>query len=249
MKRARLAVLTLLCLAVSLGAQPPQEPAEGDHPATPRLEAPEQHPELMQQAHAEAVDPHAKFKESPSVQWLARLTGLPLKWAFWAAVIFNFAIVAAVVGYLGRKYVPGIFRRRTEGIQREMREAEKASAEANRRLSDIEARLARLDGEIAEMRAAAEKEAAAEEERIRAAAEQDKERIVTAAQQEIAMAARLARRELQAHAAELAVSLAAKRIRIDAATDQALVRHFTGQLKGSEDNGAPGAAGDGGEKA
>ena len=43
-------------------------------------------------------------------------------------------------------------------------------------------------------------------------------------------AAKSARRELTAYAADLAVGLAQKQIRIDAATDQALVRNFAGEL-------------------
>ena len=48
-----------------------------------------------------------------------------------------------------------------------MAEARKTSEEANRRLADIEARLPDLGTEIEEMRVAAEKEAAAEEARIK----------------------------------------------------------------------------------
>jgi F0F1-type ATP synthase membrane subunit b/b' len=40
----------------------------------------------------------------------------------------------------------------------------------------------------------------------------------------------VAQRELKAYAAELAVSLAEKRIKVDAATDRALVETFVGQL-------------------
>ena len=80
------------------------------------------------------------------------------------------------------------------------------------------------------MRATAEKEAAAEEARIKAAAEEDARKIVESAEQEIAAAAKLARRELTNYAANLAVSLAAKQIKVDAATDQALVRGFASEL-------------------
>ena len=48
-------------------------------------------------------------------------------------------------------------------------------------------------------------------------------------------AAKAARRELTAYAADLAVGLAQKQIRVDAATDQALVREFAGQLAASPD--------------
>jgi F-type H+-transporting ATPase subunit b len=111
-----------------------------------------------------------------------------------------------------------------------MAEAQKASEEARRKLAEIEARLMKLDDEINAMRATAEKEGAAEEARLQAAAQDDARKIVAAAEQEIASAAKAARRLLTAHAADLAVGLAQKQIRVDAATDQALVRGFSGQL-------------------
>jgi F-type H+-transporting ATPase subunit b len=111
-----------------------------------------------------------------------------------------------------------------------------ASEESRRRLADIESRLMKLDVEIGMMRDAAEKEGAAEEARIQAAAEEDARKIVTSAEQEIAAAAKAARRQLKAYAADLAVALAGKQIRVDAATDQALVRNFAGQL-GTNDSG------------
>ena len=82
------------------------------------------------------------------------------------------------------------------------------------------------------MRAQAEREAQAEEQRIRAAAEEDQRRIVNGAQTEIEALSKNARRELKAYAADLAVALAEKRIKVDAATDQQLVRCFTDQLAG-----------------
>ena len=132
--------------------------------------------------------------------------------------------------WLSKKNLPRLFRNRTASIQKAMEEARKASEDANRRLSEIEARLSKLDVEIGGMRAAAEKEAAAEEQRIKAAAEEDARKIVESAEQEIAAAAKSARRELTAYAADLAVSLAKKQIRVDAATDQALLRDFAQQL-------------------
>ena len=123
-----------------------------------------------------------------------------------------------------------MFRDRTAAIQKAMQEAQKASEEARRRLAEIESRLMKLDVEIGTMRDAAEKEGAAEEARIQAAAEEDARKIVTAAEQEIAAAAKAARRQLTAYAADLAVGLARKQIHVDAATDQALVRKFAGQL-------------------
>jgi F-type H+-transporting ATPase subunit b len=180
-------------------------------------------------------DENAEFKESASVRFLARKLGMKPISAYWIAVILNFAVVAGAIFFLSRMHLPTMFRNRTESIRKAMDEAQKASAEARQRLSDIEARLGKLDTEIAGMRSAAEKDAAAEEERIRAAAEEDKKKIVESAEQEIAAAAKTAQRDLKAFAAELAVSLAQKRITVDDATDRALVKTFADRLGSGKD--------------
>ena len=181
------------------------------------------------EAAAEAEE-HAQFRHSWMVQSVAKLTGLNLDGAYWLCLVLNFAIVAGAIGYYSKKILPGMFRNRTASIQKAMQEARKASEDANRRLAEIEARLSRLDTEIAAMRATAEKEGAAEEARIKAAAEEDGRKIVESAEQEIAAAAKLARRELTNYAANLAVSLAARQIKVDPATDQALVQEFAREL-------------------
>ena len=172
----------------------------------------------------------AQFKHSGSVKLLSRITGLSLEGAYWLAVLINFGIVAGVIVWASKKNLPAVFRNRTASIQKSIEEARKASEDANRRLSDIESRLSKLGDEIAQMRVSSEKEAAAEEERIQKAAGEDAKRIVESAEQEIAAAAKAARRELTAYAADLAVTLAAKQIHVDAPTDQALVRRFASQL-------------------
>ncbi len=176
----------------------------------------------------------AQFKNSASVQLLARLTGLDLRHAYWLAVLLNFVVIAAALGWAGWKYLPRAFRDRTASIQRAMEEARRASEDANRRLGEIESRLARLGDDIAAMKAAGEKDMAAEEARIKAAAEEDARRIVESAEQEIAAATKVARRDLTAYAADLAIGLAKKQIHMDPGTDASLVRSFSDKLTGAE---------------
>lgn len=189
---------------------------------------------------AAGEDEQAQFKHSASVQLVARLTGLSLEHAYWLCVLLNFAVIAGVVVYFSKKNLPDVFRNRTASIRKAMQEARQASEEANRRLAEIENRLSRLGAEIAGMSAAAEKEAVAEEARIKTAAEEDARKIVESAEQEIAAAAKLARRELTAYAANLAVSLAARQIKVDTATDQALVRGFAQELSPKAKTGQDG---------
>ncbi|GAC1434135.1 MAG: hypothetical protein NVS1B11_29530 [Terriglobales bacterium] len=185
---------------------------------------------------AAGEDENAQFKQSPSVKLLAKFTGLSLQHAYLLSVLLNFAIIAGAVIFALKKKLPGVFRDRTNSIQKAMADARTASEDANRRLADIESRLSKLDGEINQMRLNAEKESAAEEARIKAAAEEDAREIVEAAEQEIEAAAKNVRRELKAYAADLAVSLARKQIRVDAATDHNLVSGFAQKLP---DDGAP----------
>ena len=175
-------------------------------------------------------DQTAQFKFSPSVRWLGKVLGIGVRGAYWLAFILNFAVLALLIYLISRSRIPLMFRNRTASIRKAMEEAARASAEANRRLGEIEARLSRLDHEIAAMQQQAEKEAGSEEEKLRLAAAQDARRMVGAAEQEIAAAATMARRELRAYAAELSVALAEKRIQIDQDTDAALVRGFAEQL-------------------
>lgn len=179
---------------------------------------------------AAGEDGTTQFKRSAPVQWISRVTGLDLDDSYLLGMGTNFLIIAGVVIWISRKSLPAMFRNRTAMIQKAMEDARQASADANRRLAEIEARLAKLDVEIGEMRIAAEKEAAAEEQRIKAAAEEDARKIVDSVGQEITAAVRTARRELTAYAADLAVALAKKQIHVDAATDQSLVNHFARQL-------------------
>ena len=229
MKNRRFRFLFLLlalaaCLMMRSGVYAQSSSEEGAHAEqnAPANESPK--------AAESSGEDTEQFKHSGSVRFLSRVTGLSLEGAYWLAVIINFAIVAGVIVWASKKNLPAVFRNRTTLIQKSIAEARRASEDANQRLTLIESRLSRLDDEIAQMRITSEKEASAEEQRIQQAAEEDAKRIVESAEQEIAAAAKAARRELTSYAADLAVTLATKQIRVDAPTDQALVRRFASQL-------------------
>jgi F-type H+-transporting ATPase subunit b len=170
------------------------------------------------------------LKHSAAIRWVARKTGITIHQAHLAVVVINFLIIAFVIYWFARKSVPAALRNRSASIQRALEEGRAASEDANRRLAEIESRLSKLDTEISSMQAQSEKEAAAEEDRIKRAAEEDIRKVVQSAEQEIASAAKQARRELASHTADLAVALARKQIKVDSATDQVLVRNFAGKL-------------------
>jgi F-type H+-transporting ATPase subunit b len=173
---------------------------------------------------------YAQLKYSPVVRAAARHLGMRARTVYWISLAINFVLIILFFYYLFRKSVPKMFADRKSGIQRGIREAQAASADAARRLSDIEARLSKLDTEVAGIRDEAEREAATEEQKIRDAAEQDKQRVVQGAEAEISAIARNARRELKTFAASLAVDLASSRIQVDENTDRTLVHNFADQL-------------------
>jgi F-type H+-transporting ATPase subunit b len=236
--RAGVLALLVACCAgagTSLQAQqqppPPQQP---QHRQPPKQRGFGQ--ELVHESRevaGEEKDENAEFKQSTAVTLIAKWTGMTLQHAYWLSVLLNFVVIAAMILWAARKYLPGLLSARTAAIQKALQEARKASEEARRKLAEIESRLMKLDGEIGMMRDAVEKDAAAEEARIEAAAREDARKMVESAQQEIAAAAKTARRDLTAYAADLAVGLAKQQIHVDAATDQALVRNFAGELGAS----------------
>jgi F-type H+-transporting ATPase subunit b len=249
-RRRRIVPLAIVALVLLLGAAVAQHtpaaesaPQKSEQPQHPKQAEPAEQGslrgELAEASREAAGEENAQFKHSPSVQFVARITGLSLQSAYWLAIAINFAVIAGAIVWFMRSSLPGMFRARTQSIRKTMEEAQRASADASRRLGEIEARLARLDDDLAGMRAAAETEAVGEEARIRAAAQEEARKIEEAVGQEVAAATRLAQRELKAYAAELAVSMAEKRIQVDASTDRVLVENFVEQL------GKNGAGGEG----
>lgn len=234
-----LVLLAVLGATVVLSRAQEQVPApsqsQGSSDEAARVTPGRQLAHESREAAGEEKDEMEEFKHSSSVQIISHLTGLNLQQSYWLSMALNFAVIAGVLIWAGRKFLPGMFRDRTAAIQKAMQEAQKASEEARRKLAEIESRLQKLDVEIGMMRDAAEKEGAAEEARIQAAAEEDARKIVASAEQEVAAAVKAARRQLTSYAADLAVGLASKQIRLDASTDQALVRNFAGQLGSASD--------------
>jgi F-type H+-transporting ATPase subunit b len=223
--------------AASAPAQPAEQNAQQEpakRPTNPDTAAGQDLANASREAaHAEEGEGHdeySKFKYSTMVTKLGRLLGIGPNGMYWVSVAANFIVLAVFFWMLLRSKLPQMFRARTASIQKALKEAQSASAEASRRLGDIEARLAKLDIEVNDIRAAAERDAAVEEERIRAAAEEDRRKVVESAEAEIAAIARSARHELKSFAASLAVEIASQRIKVDDDTDHALVRQFVSHL-------------------
>jgi F-type H+-transporting ATPase subunit b len=124
------------------------------------------------------------------------------------------------------RVLPRIIRQRSQSLKHNLEEARKTTADANTRLSAVETQLARLDEEIAQIRANVEQESKQDEVRIKASIEEEKVRIVASAEQEIASAAAQAQRGLRHFAAELAIDTAARQLTLTPEADRALISEF-----------------------
>jgi F-type H+-transporting ATPase subunit b len=146
----------------------------------------------------------------------------------------NFAIVAGVILWLCLKKAPGFFSGRASAISSAITKATAAKAAADAQLREAETKLANLQKEVAELRAFAARESAAEVARLRAATQTDAQKIAAAAKAEIEAAERTARLALKALAANLAVdgaeSLLAKQLNSQA--QEALISNFVKSLEG-----------------
>jgi F-type H+-transporting ATPase subunit b len=165
----------------------------------------------------------AEEHENPAVENATEL----FKW-------INFAIVAGVVLWLCLKKAPTFFSERASAISSAIAKSTAAKAAADAQLREAEAKLANLHKEIAELRALAERESAAEVARLRAATQGDVQKIAVAAKAEIEAAERAARLELKALAATLAVegaeSLLVKQLTPKA--QESLISSFVKSLEG-----------------
>src|SRR5215475_14036249 len=104
--------------------------------------------------------------------------------------------------------MPPFFKSRTSEIQEGIREAQAIKKEADARAAEMENRLASLGAEIEKFRTQATSEMQQEGERIRTETKRQMARIEQQAQAEIETAGKIARRDLQAYAAKLALDLA-----------------------------------------
>lgn len=127
----------------------------------------------------------------------------------------NFLIFVIIFIYILRRPVSEAMRARREGIRRDLMRAQEERNAALSKLEEVEARLVRLDAEMASVREQAEREAAEERERIRRSTEEETRKLREQAQREIESAGKAARQELREFAAEQSVRLAEEMIRRD----------------------------------
>jgi len=152
-----------------------------------------------------------------------------------AGLIFrwlNFLIVFGGIGWLIAKYGGAFFRGNAKEIAASIVEATAAKTEADRELRQVEAKVARLDQDVAEMRGEARRNWAAESERLRASGLAEIEKINVAARGELAASERAAQQQVREIAASMAVERAAAVVsaRMNAETRARMFQAFLSEL-------------------
>ena len=181
------------------------------------------------------VNEDDQYLHSPSVRKFGSMMGMNAEQAATAFTVANFVVLAALIGWLLLKTLPKTFRNRNTAIQKHLVDARTATEEASARLNSVEDRLSKLDEQIAAMRAQADTDSVLDEQRIKGHVEEEKQKILAAAEQEITAATTLARRQILQYAAELAVDQAARKLVVSAETDRLLIQSFAQRLTGGGD--------------
>ena len=173
-----------------------------------------------------AAEDENVYRHTPLVQSMAKAIHLDVETTARLFEFINFAIVALAIVIPLVRLMPRIFRKRLQTLQQDLDSARKLTEDAGSRLKAVEAKLARLDEEIAQMRTQVEEEGKHEEARIKAAIEEESSRVVASAEQEIAAAAAQAKRGLRHFAADLAIEHATKQLVLTPDTDRVLIAEF-----------------------
>jgi F-type H+-transporting ATPase subunit b len=222
-----LALLGLLTLAsvvpVRAAGQRNPEP-----PAQPSIQSPSeeaQNPPKSTAAQAEEQE-NDQYRHAPIVQSLARILHMDVETAARTFEIFNVSVVVLGIVIPLVRIMPRLMRKRSEKIRADIESAQKTTQDANTRLSAVEAKLASLDQEIAKFRTEVEQQIAQDEQRGKAALEEETARVVASAEAEIGVAAAQAKRTLRNFAADLAIAQAAKQLVLTPETDRALIAEF-----------------------
>ena len=149
----------------------------------------------------------------------AEQTGIWHNYTLWRVV--NLLVFVIILVYILRNKVRigQVLDNRAASIVKELEQAKRDKQESQQRLAELEARLGRLDQEVADIRAEAERESAREAQRVGQAAAADAEKIKQTAQREIEGAMKAAKGELRAFVADQSVALAEGMIRREIRTE------------------------------
>jgi F-type H+-transporting ATPase subunit b len=231
-----LGALTLATAVAPLRVMAQQSPEPPAQPAVESTTQEAQNPPKTEAAKAEEHE-NDEYRHAPVVQSLARFMHVEVETAARIFEIINVSILVLGIGIPLIRIMPKLLRKRSEKIRADIEAASKTTADANSRLNAVEAKLASLDQEIAKFRAEVEQQIALDEQRGKAALEEESARIVASAEQEIGQAMAQAKRSLRHFAADLAIDQAVKKLVLTPETDRALIAEFVSQTDGTNGGG------------
>lgn len=217
-----LLLLVLILAGPSIQAESNDASASAGQKSTPEAQSPENK--------GREADENYAYKHSAIVKTFGAKLGMNPDQAATTFELVNFVLLAGLVGLFLVRSLPKTFRTRNSLIQKHLVDARMATEEAAARMNSVEDRLSKLDGQIAQMRTHAESDLRDEEKRFRNTVEEEKRKILAAAEQDISAATALARRQIQQFAADLAIDQAAKKLVVTAETDRLLVQSFARRL-------------------
>jgi F0F1-type ATP synthase membrane subunit b/b' len=174
---------------------------------------------------------HFDAPELLSPQTSIELHPLLLAGGFWTSPtgfpkLVNLIIFLGLLYFLLRKPAREFFKQRFKSVREMLERAAHEKETAMAKMAELDARLNRLDAELAEIKSQAQQEAQAERERVKAETERDLERIRLSAQREVEAAKQIAMADLREFAATKSVELAEQIIRreLTSEDDARLVR-------------------------
>ena len=150
-----------------------------------------------------------------------------------AALAPWFDVLAGALVYFLRSPLMAYLDDRRVQVRSELAKAAELKAEAGAELSTIDAKMGALPGELDALKRRGAEEIAAEEARIRALAESERQRLLDQAKRGIEAELRVAERDLKKRTGELAVAVATERVKrtITDADQVRLVDRYVAQVK------------------
>jgi len=129
------------------------------------------------------------------------------------ARLFNFALLVGTLVYFLRSPLATYLATRSTEVRAQLVKAGEMRAAASAEVAEVDKKLQALPAELDELRRTGAEEVRAEEARIRHAAEAERVRLLEVTKREISTQVKIAERELMRRASDLAVNVAADRVK------------------------------------
>jgi len=154
-------------------------------------------------------------------------------WKDWLWPVINFAILIVILVKFLAKPAKEFFKKRTEMMEKSIKDAEEAKELAKKTLSEINERFKSVDREINDILDAARKAGEKEKEAIIAEGERLREKIIEQARHNIEFELQKAKEEIKSEAALMALELAEKQIkeRLGKKEQEALIDEYIQKLE------------------